>query len=119
MIIFFLWIVWIWTVVVVLGDVFRRHDISGWVKALWTLAIIVTPFLGVLLYLGFQGKGMAERNVRAAQAQQAAFDQYVKEAAGSGGPASEIASAKQLLESGAITQEEFDQIKARALASSA
>jgi len=99
----------------VLGDVFRRHDISGWLKALWTVVIIVMPFLGVLIYLISQGKSMAERNVKAAQAQQAAFDQYVKEAAGTGGPASEIANAKQLLESGTISQAEFDQIKARAL----
>jgi Phospholipase_D-nuclease N-terminal len=115
MILFFLWIIWIWTVFVVLGDVFRRHDISGWLKALWTVVIIVMPFLGVLIYLISQGKSMAERNVKAAQAQQAAFDQYVKEAAGTGGPASEIANAKQLLESGTISQAEFDQIKARAL----
>jgi uncharacterized membrane protein YcjF (UPF0283 family) len=116
MILFFLWIIWIWTVFVVLADVFRRHDISGWGKALWTVAIIVVPFLGVLIYLISQGQGMAERNVKQAKAQQAMFDQHVREAAGTGGPASEIASAKALLEDGTISQEEFDQIKTRALA---
>jgi hypothetical protein len=116
MIIFFAWVIWIWAVITVLGDVFRRHDLSGWGKAGWTLLIIVLPFLGVLIYLGGHGKGMAERNAEAVHAQHAAVDHRIREAAGKGGPAGEIANAKALLDSGAISQAEFDQLKQKALA---
>ncbi len=114
MIIFFSWVIWIWIVITVLTDVFRRHDIGGWSKALWTVFVIVLPFLGVLIYLIAQHDGMRERSEKQAQKQQAAMDQYVKETAGSGS-ATEIAKAKELLDSGAITQAEFDSIKAKAL----
>jgi uncharacterized membrane protein YcjF (UPF0283 family) len=114
MIIFFAWVIWIWIVITVLLDVFRRHDIGGWTKAAWTVFVIVLPFLGVLIYLIAQHDGMRERSEKQAQAQQKAFDEYVKDAAG--GSAAEIAKAKELLDSGAITQEEFDRIKAKAIA---
>jgi uncharacterized membrane protein YcjF (UPF0283 family) len=113
MIIFFAWVAWIWIAITVFVDIFRRHDISGWGKAAWVVFVIVAPFLGVLVYLIAQHEGMRERSVKQAQAQQAAFDQYVREAAG--GSAAEIAKAKELLDSGAITQAEFDAIKAKAL----
>ena len=113
MIIFFAWVIWIWIAITVLIDVFRRHDIGGWGKAAWTVFIIVVPFLGVLVYLIAQHEGMRERSTKQAQAQQQAFDQYVREAAG--GSAAEIAKAKDLLDAGAITQAEFDAIKAKAL----
>jgi Phospholipase_D-nuclease N-terminal/Short C-terminal domain len=113
MIIFFAWVIWIWIAITVLVDVFRRHDISGWGKAGWTVFIIVLPFLGVLIYLIAQHEGMRERSTKQAQAQQQAFDQYVREAAG--GSAAEIAKAKELLDAGTITQAEFDAIKAKAL----
>ena len=113
MIIFFAWVAWIWIAITVFVDVFRRHDISGWGKAAWVVFVIVLPFLGVLVYLIAQHDGMRERSVKQAEAQQAAFDQYVREAAG--GSAAEIAKAKELLDSGAITQAEFDAIKAKAL----
>ena len=116
MLVFFGWVIWFWLLITVFGDLFRRHDISGWGKAGWTLFVIVLPFLGVLVYLGFQGKHMAERNVKEAKAQRAAFDDYVREAAGADGSASEIARAKELLDSGAISQAEFDQLKQKALA---
>jgi hypothetical protein len=117
MLVFFAWVIWFWLLITVLSDVFRRHDISGWGKAGWTLITIVMPFLGVLVYLGLQGKHMAERNVEAARAQKADFDQYVRQTAGAnGGPSDQIAKAKQLLDSGAIDQAEFDQIKRTALA---
>ena len=113
MIIFFAWVIWIWIAITVLVDVFRRHDIGGWGKAGWTVFVIVLPFLGVLVYLIAQHEGMRERSTKQAQAQKQEFDQYVREAAG--GSAAEIAKAKELLDSGAITQAEFDAIKAKAL----
>jgi uncharacterized membrane protein YcjF (UPF0283 family) len=113
MIIFFAWVAWIWIAITVFVDIFRRHDISGWGKAAWVVFVIVLPFLGVLVYLIAQHDGMRERNVKQAQAQQAAFDQYVRDAAA--GSAGEIAKAKELLDSGAISQAEFDAIKAKAL----
>ncbi len=116
MIIFFVWITWIWMVIGIFADIFSRRDISGWSKAAWSVFVIVLPFLGVLIYLIANGDGMAERKMGQAQAQQAQFDDYVKNVAASGGPAAEIDKAKQLLDSGAITQAEFDSIKAKALA---
>jgi Short C-terminal domain/Phospholipase_D-nuclease N-terminal len=115
MLVFFGWVIWFWLLITIFADLFRRHDISGWGKAGWTLFCIVLPFIGVLVYLGTQGKGMAERHAKESQAAQAQVDQYVRETAG-GGPASEIAHAKQLLDSGAISREEFEQIKRKALA---
>ncbi len=114
MVIFFSWVIWIWIVIAVLTDVFRRHDIGGWHKAAWTVFVIVLPFLGVLIYLIAQHDGMRDRSEKQAQKQQAAIDQYVKETA-AGSSATEIAKAKELLDSGAITQAEFDSIKAKAL----
>jgi hypothetical protein len=119
MIIFFCWVVWIWMMIAILSDVFRRRDISGWVKAIWTVFLIVLPFLGVLIYLIVNHNGMAERNIKQVQAQQAQFDDYVRTVAtdgGEGGAASQIEKAKNLLDSGAITQAEFDSLKAKALA---
>jgi hypothetical protein len=117
MIIFFAWVAWIWILIVILTDVFRRHDIGGWTKALWTIFLVVIPFLGVLVYLVAQHDGMAERQQKDVQAQQAQFDSYVRQAAGTGGgAASEIEKAKALLDSGAITQSEFDTLKAKAVA---
>jgi hypothetical protein len=115
-IIFFCWVIFIWVAVVVLIDVFSRHDLSGWGKAGWTLLVIFLPFLGVLIYLIVNNEGMTERRTKSAQASQAEVDDYIRQTAGSGGPASEIDRAKKLLDSGAITQAEFDKIKAKALA---
>ena len=116
MLIFFFWVIWIWILVTVLIDLFRRHDISGWGKAAWALFVIVLPYLGVFVYLISQGKGMAERRADEIRASQASFDQYVREAAGSSGPSDQIAKAKELLDSGAIDQAEFDALKRKALA---
>jgi Phospholipase_D-nuclease N-terminal/Short C-terminal domain len=113
MIIFFCWVAWIWILITVFSDVFRRDDIGGWGKAGWVVFTIVLPFLGVLIYLIAQHDGMRERSARQAQAQKQQFDQYVREAAG--GSAAEIAKAKELLDAGTITQGEFDAIKAKAL----
>jgi hypothetical protein len=113
LIIFFAWVAYIWIVITVLIDVFRRDDIGGWGKAGWVVFVIVLPFLGVLIYLIVQHDGMRERSEKQLQAQKSAFDQQVREAAG--GSATEIAKAKELLDSGAITQSEYEAIKAKAL----
>jgi hypothetical protein len=115
MIIFFFWVIWIWIVITVLIDVFRRHDIGGWAKAAWVIFVVILPWLGVLVYLIVEHDGMRERSMRQAQSQRREFDDYVRDAAGAGS-AAEIAKAKELLDSGAIDQAEFDQLKRKALA---
>ena len=116
MIVFFLWIIWFWLLFTVFADIFRRRDISGWGKAAWIVFAILLPFLGVFIYLITQSDEMAKRNIDQARAQQAQFDDYVRQTAGSGGAAAEIDKAKQLLDSGAITQAEFESLKQKALA---
>ena len=116
MLIFFLWIIWFWILITVFVDLFRRKDTSGVSKVLWIIFVILVPFLGVFIYLLVNHDGMADRNIQQAQAQRAQMDQYVRETAGSGGAAAEIEKAKALLDSGAISQQEFDAIKAKALA---
>jgi hypothetical protein len=116
MIIFFAWVAWLFILFRVIADIFRRHDTSGWGKAAWLIFVIVLPFLGVLIYLIANGDEMGKRDLEQARAAQAGMDDYVKSVAGSGGAAAEIDKAKQLLDSGAITQAEFDAIKAKAIA---
>jgi putative oligomerization/nucleic acid binding protein/phospholipase D-like protein len=116
MLIFFLWVMWFWLLIVIIGDIFRRRDIGGGKKTIWMIFILFVPFVGVLAYVLVNSNGMAERNLERARSQRAQMDEYVRETAGSGGAAAEIDKAKQLLDSGAITQAEFDAIKAKALA---
>jgi hypothetical protein len=116
MIIFFVWVTWIWMMILILSDVFRRRDLSGWGKAAWTFFLIILPFLGALIYLIAQSDGMAERRAQDVQGQRAQMDDYVRSVAGSGGAAAEIDKAKALLDSGAITQPEYEALKAKALA---
>ena len=111
----FAFVIWFWLLIVVFGDVFRRRDISGWGKAGWIILVIVLPYFGVFIYLIAEHDGMAERNTQQLQSQQAVADQYIRSVSGSGGPASEIETAKNLLDSGAITQAEYDSLKAKAL----
>src|SRR4029453_700044 len=118
MLLVFAFVIWFWLLITVFSDLFRRQDTSGFAKVLWVIFVIIAPYLGVLVYLLVEHQGMAERNMRQAQAQQAQFDQYVKSVASSGGAAAEIETAKGLLDSGAITQAEFDSIKQKALATS-
>ena len=92
------------------------HDIGGGGKTLWLIFVIIVPFLGVFIYLIAEDKGMTERSIERAQASQQQFDDYMRSTASGGGSAAEIEKAKQLLDSGAITQAEFDQIKQKALA---
>jgi hypothetical protein len=116
MIIFFAWVIWIWIMILILADVFRRRDIGGWAKAGWVVFLIILPFLGVLVYLIANHDGMAERGAKQAQAQQDQANQYIRSVASTGGPAAEIEKAKGLLDSGAITPAEFEALKAKALA---
>ena len=114
MMIFFLFVIWIWILITVFVDIFRRRDTTGFAKALWIIFVILTPYLGVLIYLIVNHDGMAERNISQMQAQQAKTDDYIRSV--SGGSAAEIEKAKGLLDSGAITQAEFDALKQKALA---
>jgi putative oligomerization/nucleic acid binding protein/phospholipase D-like protein len=116
MLLFFVWIMWFWLLITIFGDVFRRHDIGGWKKTLWLIFVILVPFLGVFVYLIANNQGMTERKISQAQAQQQQFDDYVQSVASPGGAAAEIEKAKALLDSGAITQSEFDALKQKALA---
>ena len=102
----------------IIGDLFRDKDLSGWWKALWIIFLIIFPFLAAFIYLIARGRGMAERQAGEMRKAQVATDQYIKSVASQGSSsADQIASAKSLLDSGAITQAEFDQLKAKALAS--
>jgi hypothetical protein len=116
MFVFFAWVLFFWMLFVVFGDLFRRHDIGGWEKAGWTLFVIGLPFLGIFVYLIVEGKRMGERSSREARDVQAQMDSYVRSVARSATPADQIAQAKQLLDSDAITAAEYEQLKARALA---
>jgi hypothetical protein len=116
MFVFFAWVIWFWLLITVFSDVFRRHDISGWGKAAWSLFVIVLPYLGVFAYLISQGKEMAERRAAEVQASRASFDDYVRDVAANGGATGQIAKAKELLDSGAIDAAEFEQLKRTALA---
>jgi len=118
MLVFFAWVIWFWMLIAVFGDLFRRRDIGGGTKVLWFVLVIVLPYLGVFVYLISQGRQMGERNAEQAHAQRRDFDTYVQSVAADagGGAASEIEKAKQLLDSGAISQEEYDRLKQRALA---
>jgi hypothetical protein len=112
----FLWISWFMLLFHVIGDVFRRTDASGGKKTLWLITVLFLPFLGVFIYLIANGDDMARRNIAAAEAARRETDDYVRSVAGSGGAAAEIERAKGLLDSGTISQTEFDSIKAKALA---
>src|SRR5262245_33924752 len=116
MIIFFLWVIWIWFLIAILSDVFRRQDIGGGKKAVWTVFIIFLPIAGALAYLIVNGQGMAQRNVKQAEVAQSQTDEYIRSVAGSSGATGEIERAKQLLDSGAINADEYASLKAKALA---
>jgi hypothetical protein len=116
MIVFFSWVIWIWMVVVIFTDIFRRRDIGGWAKAAWCVFLIVLPFLGALVYLIAQHDGLAERRMKDVKDQQAAVDERIRSVAGADGPATQIANAKSLLDSGTIDQAEFAELKRKALA---
>ena len=117
MLVFFLWILWFWLLFMVFGDLFTRHDIGGWGKAAWCIFVIIVPFLGTFIYLIANGHSMGERAAQRAQTQQTQMDDYVRSVATSGSATDEIARGKELLDSGAISEAEFNQLKSKALAS--
>lgn len=113
---FFLFFAWFMCLFWVLADIFRSRDLGGGAKTIWILFVIVIPWLGVLVYVIARGNGMQQRQLEQAKEMQAAQADYIKSVAGAGGSSvDQIASAKTLLDSGAITQAEFDQMKAKAL----
>ena len=116
MLVFFLWIWWFILLFRIIGDIFSRNDIGGWSKALWLIFVLFLPFLGVFIYVIAENDGMTKRAMERVSAQRKEMDDYVRATASSGGPAGEIEQAKQLLDSGAITQAEFDTLKQKALA---
>ena len=99
----------------IVADLFRDRELSGWAKAGWIIFLVVFPLIGILVYVIARHQGMVERASKQQEAAKSEFDSYVKGVAGSGGPSQEIAAAKSLLDSGAISQEEFDALKAKAL----
>jgi Short C-terminal domain/Phospholipase_D-nuclease N-terminal len=113
---FFLWFIWIWLLIVVFGDIFRSRDLSGWAKALWTIFVIFLPYLGVFVYLIARGRKMGEHAAQRAAAQEAQMRDYVQSVASSGGGAAdEIAKLAQLRDQGVISEDDFQQAKAKAL----
>lgn len=116
MLIFFAFVVWVWILFIVFADIFRRHDVSGWVKTAWIVFVVILPYLGVFVYLIAEHKGMSERSVKQAEAAKSEMDQYVRSVASQSDPSEQIAKAKTLLDQGTISQAEFDQIKQKALA---
>jgi hypothetical protein len=116
---FFLWFAWFMCLFWIFGDLFRSRDLGGVAKTLWVLFVIVVPFLGILVYLIARGHGMTERALEQQKQVQAAQAEYIKSVAGNAqgtSSADQIASAKQLLDSGAISQQEFNTLKTKALA---
>ena len=111
----FAFVAYLFALFAIVGDLFRDHKLNGWLKAVWIIFLIFVPFLTALVYLIARGRGMAERGAAAAQVQRAETDNYIRTVA-SESPAHDIAKAKELLDSGTITQAEFDTLKAKALA---
>ncbi len=111
----FLFIIWIWLLISVFIDIFR-NDISGWVKALWVIFVIVLPFLGVLIYLIVHGDDMQERSMDRAKGQQAAQAAYIQDVAGSGSTADELEKLKGLHDRGVLTDDEYAAQKQKVLA---
>ena len=116
LLIFFAWVIWFWLLITIFADLFRRRDIGGGKKALWVIFVIIIPFIGVLVYLIAESNGMADRQAELQQQARSQTDEYIKTVAESADPAGQIAQAKQLLDSGAINQQEFDALKQKALA---
>ncbi len=118
MLYFFLFVIWIWLLITVFVDIFRSHDMGGVAKALWCIFVIILPFLGVFVYLIARGGKMHERAAEQAAQQQKAFDQYVRQAAGTSGDdtASQLAKLADLKSQGVLTDAEFEAQKAKILA---
>jgi hypothetical protein len=115
---FFMWFIWIWLLIAVFADIFRSRDMSGWVKALWILFVVVVPYIGVLVYFIARGHKMTDHARQDAEARDAAARQYIQSAVGQGGPstADELAKLADLKSKGVITDADYDQAKAKILA---
>jgi ABC-type transport system involved in multi-copper enzyme maturation permease subunit len=111
----FLFVIWIWILFTIIGDLFRDHEMSGWGKALWILFLVFIPFLTMLVYLIARGSGMRDRAIKAQAEAKHHFDQYVQQQAHST-PADELHKLNDLKEKGALSAEEFDRAKAKLLA---
>ena len=111
----FFFVIWIWIVIAILMDLFRDHDISGWSKAAWVLFFILFPPLTALVYLIFRGSGMRERAIKDQVESQKKFDEYVRQTAATS-PVDELHKLDQLKQSGGITEDEYQQMKAKILA---
>jgi hypothetical protein len=117
MLYFFLFFIWIWLLIVVFGDIFRSHDLGGFAKAIWVIFVILVPYLGVLVYLIARGHKMSEHALQAAQAQDAAQREYIQSAVGAApSTADELARLVDLKNQGVLSDAEFEQLKAKALA---
>jgi hypothetical protein len=112
----FLWVLWIWIVIMIMIDIFRSRDLSGWGKALWFLFVLLIPLIGVLVYLIVRGGSMHERAVQQAQQQDKEFRTYVQDAAGQQSSADQLAKLADLRDRGVITAQEFEREKAKVLA---
>jgi Short C-terminal domain/Phospholipase_D-nuclease N-terminal len=115
MLMVFLWVIWIIILIKIFADIFRNHEMGGLVKALWIIFVIILPFLGVLVYLIVNGRGMAERDQKQAQAQEAAFQTYVRQTAGTAGTADELTKLADLRDRNVISPAEFEAAKAKLL----
>jgi hypothetical protein len=113
---FFLFFIWIWLLIIIFGDIFRSDDLSGWAKALWTIFVIVLPFVGILVYLIARGHKMQEHATRVAQDQDAAMRQYVQSVTSNLSPAEEVARLADLRDRGVLSEAEFQEAKGKALA---
>ncbi len=111
----FIFVVWIWILFTIITDLFRDHEMSGWAKGLWILFLVFIPYLTGLIYLIARGSGMRDRAIKAQTDAKAHFDEYVREQAHAS-PADELHKLNDLREKGALSQEEFDQAKAKLLA---
>ncbi|MDL9979547.1 SHOCT domain-containing protein [Microbacterium candidum] len=120
---FILWMFWAFVFIAylmvlfsIIADLFRDRELNGWWKAVWIIFLIFLPFLTALVYLIARGSGMQKRSIAQAQELQSMQASYIRQTAGSRSPSEDIAKAKELLDSGAITQEEYEALKAKALA---
>lgn len=111
----FFFVIWIWILITILSDLFRDHELSGWGKAAWVLFLVFIPFLTALIYLIARGEGMRDRTIKAQADAKKHFDEYVREQAHAGSPADELHKLAELKDRGALSQEEFEQAKAKLL----
>jgi len=112
----FFFVIWIWILITILTDLFRDHELSGWAKAAWVLFLVFIPFITALIYLIARGAGMRDRTIQAQADAKKHFDEYVREQAHTASPADELHKLAELKDKGALSQEEFDQAKAKLLA---